>query len=260
MGHVHLATLPATKGWREVVDLLDERAATSDVVRASALAAERDLAAAAGDPGLVEAVRLLALIPQAARHPEFGAQLRALGIAVSDAPMLGDLTVAAAQALGNSIARSERRTDLGEIARRALVGTLSALIGEALPGLFEADASDVRRAAAHLRRPDAFARATRGFFGRLLADTLASKLDRTLSTRVGPEQRFGSLGDRDAFDRGLDQYCVEATRIIREFSGAWYAKTLFREGTITTERAAGFTAVAMKKIGAELQRKREDRA
>jgi hypothetical protein len=69
-----------------------------------------------------------------------------------------------------------------------------------------------------------------------------------------------SLSERNAFDRALEQYCSEATRIIREFSGAWYGKTLAREGTISQERAAAFSAVALKKIGAELQRKRLDRA
>ena len=122
--------------------------------------------------------------------------------------------------------------------RRALVGTLSAQIGDALPGLFEADARDVQRAAAALGRPDAFSRAARAFFGRLLADTLGYWLDRTLSAEIGPGARIESLGERKAFDRALEQYCSEATRIIREFSGAWYGKTLFREGTISRDRAA----------------------
>ena len=111
-----------------------------------------------------------------------------------------------------------------------------------------------------LGRPDAFSRAARAFFGRLLADTLGYWLDRTLSAEIGPGARIQSLGDRNAFDRALEQYCSEATRIIREFSGAWYGKTLFREGTISRDRAAAFSAVALKKIGAELQRKRIDRA
>ncbi len=80
MGHIHLATLPATRQWRAVVQLLDDRAAAGDVVRASALAAEADLATAANDPVLAEAVRLLASIPQAARSADFGEALRAIGV------------------------------------------------------------------------------------------------------------------------------------------------------------------------------------
>lgn len=259
MGHIHLATLPATKPWREVARLLDERAGTGDIVAASALAAERDLAVAARNPTLASAVRLLALIPQAARSGDFATGLRQLGLAVSDAPMLGDLTTAAAAALSreHSIVRGG---DFDEIARRALVGTLSTQIGDALPGLFEADAGDVQRAAGQLGRPEAFAHASRAFFGRLVSDTLGYWLDRTLSAEIGPNSRIGSLAARDAFDKAMSQYCAEATRIIREFSGAWYGKTLFREGTIRQESAAAFAAVALKKIGEELQRKRSDRA
>ena len=259
MGHIHLATLPGTRQWREVVKLLNERAGAATVVAASAVAAEKSLALAATDPTMAAAVRLLALIPQAARSRDFAGALRQLNAAVPDAPMLADLTVGVAAALEREQLAGPR-TDFSEIARRALVGTLSAQIGDALPGLFEADARDVQRVAAQLGRPDVFSRAARAFFGRLLADTLGYWLDRTLSAEIGPDARIQSLGDRNAFDRALEQYCSEATRIIREFSGAWYGNTLSREGTISRDRAAAFSALALKKIGDELQRKRADRA
>jgi hypothetical protein len=259
MGHIHLATLPGTKPWREVVQLLDERAGADAIVAASAVAAEKDLANAAKDPMLATAVRLLALIPQAARSRDFGGALRRLDVLVPDAPMMADLTVGIAAALEHEKLAGPR-TDFSEIARRALVGTVSTQIGDALPGLFEADARDVQLAAVQLGRPDAFSRAARAFFGRLLADTLGYWLDRTLSAEIGPGARIQSLADRNAFDRALEQYCSEATRIIREFSGAWYGKTLAREGTISKDRAAAFAAVALKKVGTELQRKRIDRA
>lgn len=259
MGHIHLATLPSTRRWREVAELLDERASAYTVAAAAAYAAEKDLAAMGQDPVLSAAVRLLALIPQAARDEDFGARLREIGIPAPDSPLLGDLTVATAMAFDRDGSPGQR-TDLGEIVRRALVGTLTTMVGDGLPGLFEAGAGDVRRAAAELGRRDGFARGARAFFGRLLEDTLGSKLDRTLSTAIGGDARFRSFGEREAFDRALGQYCSEATRIIREFSAVWYGKTLAREGTITQQRAAGFTAVAMKKINAELDRKRIDRA
>jgi hypothetical protein len=259
MGHIHLATLPSTKRWREVVELLNEHAGADTVVAASAVAAEKSLSIVASDLTLAAALRLLALIPQAARSRDFGEALRQLGVAVPDAPMLADLTVGVAAALEREQLAGPR-TDFSEIARRALVGTLSAQIGDALPGLFEADARDVQRATAQLGRPDAFSRAARTFFGRLLADTLGYWLDRTLSAEIGPGARIQSLGDRNAFDRALERYCSEATRIIREFSAIWYGKTLARDGTISRDRAAAFSAVALRKIRTELQRKRIDRA
>lgn len=97
----------------------------------------------------------------------------------------------------------------------------------------------------------------RAFFTRLTRDTLSNWLDRTLSTHVGPNRRFAHAGQRGDFDVALGQYCSEATRIIREFSGGWYGATIFREKTITRERAAGFGYVAFKKIGEELRQKRD---
>src|SRR5687768_23517 len=124
MGHIHLATLPSTKRWHEVVDLLNERANAGTVVAASAAAAEKSLQLAASDPTLAAALRLLALIPQAARSRDFGEALRQLGVAVPDAPMMADLTVGVAAALEREQLAGPR-TDFSEIARRALVGTLS---------------------------------------------------------------------------------------------------------------------------------------
>lgn len=259
MGPIHLAVLPGTKKWRLVIDLLDAHAADDVVIAASAIAAERDFERAADDPVLVEAVRLLALIPHAARSSDFGATLRGIGLEAPDAPLVSDLLFASGRALERTMREVGDRTDFGEIVRRSLIGTLFDRIGDALPELFAADAADVQSAAARMGRPPDFSAAARAFFGRLTADMLASWLDRTLSAKVGPGRRFASVSERSAFDEALDQHCAEATRIIREFAGGWYGKTLHRDGTITQERAAAFAAVAFRKITEDLHRKRDAR-
>ena len=40
MGHIHLGVLPASKKWRDVVELLQDGALASDVIQSSAIAAE----------------------------------------------------------------------------------------------------------------------------------------------------------------------------------------------------------------------------
>ena len=50
------------------------------MISASAVAAEGTLQRAVDDAVFIEAVRLLAMIPQAAGDPEFGRALRELGI------------------------------------------------------------------------------------------------------------------------------------------------------------------------------------
>ncbi|MFC3086254.1 hypothetical protein [Tabrizicola soli] len=256
MGHIHLGVLPQTKKWREVVSLLEDRADDETVFAASAIAAERDLAAAVDNSVFVEAVRLLLMIPFAARSEDFGAALRDLDLQVASHPELLDIIAAAGDRL-DAVARTSRtRTDFGELAGRALIATLGEQIGGALPGLFDTTAEDVRTEARRLSRPQGIGGLTRAFFGRLLSDTLSSWLDRTLASQTGPGRRMSDAGARGAFDLALGQYTHEATRIIREFAPGWYGKRLHESGRIDSHQAAAFGAVAMKKITEELRRKR----
>lgn len=94
MGHIHLGVLPRCAKWRDVVRLLELQAEDDDVIAASAVAAENEFARAASDPAFVEAIRLLALIPQAANGANFTSGLRDIGIKVSNSPLLMDLIVA----------------------------------------------------------------------------------------------------------------------------------------------------------------------
>ncbi len=253
MGHIHLLTLPGSKRWREVAALIGEGGAAEAVAAAAARAAEDDLAVAARDAGYLEAIRLLALVPVAARSERFGAELRSLGLAVPDAPGLIDILSAA----GRHLDRTTARSDFGELSRRALVGAFNRWIGDALPSLLAPEPSDVRAAARRLSHGSGFAGLARSFFGRLAGETLAYWLDRKLSAATGAGLAFEDAAARSGFDRALRQYCSEATRIIREFAPGWLGKTLHREGTVTRKDAAAFGHVAMKKIGEELRRKRD---
>lgn len=257
MGHLHLRILPGTKKWRQVAELLGGEASTAEIVAASAAAAERDFEQAARDPVFVEAARLLALIPQAASSDDFAAGLRSLGLDVPADPLLFDLTTAAGNALDNAGAARGGWNDFAEVTRRALIATLTDQIGDRLPGLFVSEPGDVRAAVRALGRSPAFSVAARDFFSRVLSGSLNYYLSRALSAHVGPGMRFAGISDRSDFDLSLDQYCREASRIIKEFSGGWYGKTLYNEGTISHERAASFVYVVFKKIREEVRRKRE---
>lgn len=256
MGHIHLGVLPQSRKWREVVALLEGGAKDADIVQASSVAAEADLTRAADDPLFVECVRLLAMIPQAARNDQFGHALRDLGLPVGDDPTLLQILSATGQWLDRVAREQGHRSDFGELARKALVSTLSTGISDALPGLFEATTADVQVAARDFSQSARFAPLARAFFTRLLSDTLSNWLDRTLSTHVGEGRRFANMEERTAFNGALNQYCFEATRIIREFAGGWYGKTIYRNGAIDTRQAAVFGAVAFKKTTEELRRKR----
>ena len=63
MGHVRLRTLPRSKLWREVVELVSAGASVSEVAAASATAAKRALAQAGSDPEFLFVARLLVELP-----------------------------------------------------------------------------------------------------------------------------------------------------------------------------------------------------
>lgn len=257
MGHIHLAVLPQTKKWREVVNLLTSGAADTDVMAASAIAVERDLADAADDVVFIEALRLLFMIPFAARSKEFGRSLNDVGLDVPAEPHLVDLILSVSQRLDHLAGLPGNRTDFGELSGRAVIAVLSSHIGDALPGLFEATPADVQSAARRLSWQNGISELARSFFGRLLSESLSTWLSRTLSTHVGDGRRFVHAGDRADFEVALGQYTIEATRIIKEFAPGWYGKRLYADGQITTESATIFGAVAFKKITEELRRKRD---
>ena len=260
MGHVHLGTLPRSRKWQEVAKLLTEGGSDKAVISAAARAAERDLERAANDPVYVEAVRLLLVVPTAARGADFAAVLNAHGLTVGREPEFLDLLVAVSARL-DAVARAHPgRTDLGELAGRALTGALSTTIKDRLPGLFDAEAGDVQRAARALSWPAGIATLTRAFYGRLVSDTLSYWLDRMLATHVGRDARFASAADRAAFDAALTQYVSETTRIIKEFSSGWYGKHVIGAGRLDGSAAAAFGVIALKKILSELRERQADNA
>ncbi len=114
MGYIHLGVLPNSRKWKDVVALLTEGAPAADVVAASAAAAERELLAAANDPVFVEAVRLLAAIPAAARAEDFGLALREAEISATGVLDLLTLVAAAGNRL-DAVARTRSSpSDIGE--------------------------------------------------------------------------------------------------------------------------------------------------
>jgi hypothetical protein len=259
MGHIHLKVLPGSRRWKAVVALLEEGAPDDEGLRSAAVAAEHELLSANDDAAYVECVRLLSMVPYAARDDSFGHSLRGLGIPVGDDPDLLGVTSAVGEHLDRFVREHGRPSDFGELARRALTSAFTRLVGGQLPGLFEASREETRLAFRRLSSAGNFAVLARSFFTELASQTLSYWLDRALAVHVGAGRRFEHAGQRVQFEQALDQYSFEASRIIKEFAGGWYGKTIRNEGAVSTRSAAVFGAVAFKKIVEELQRKRDAR-
>lgn len=230
MGHVRLGRLPRTKHWNDVVRLIGEDGDIELVAAASARAAENGLDRASRDPALVHAFWLLTQLPQAARGPGFSDRLNELGLVVSSQPSLLEIVGAFANALDRETRTVGGRFDFGEMAQLAATELLASLVGREAATLFGTTAADVQEAIARLGSSSRFSVLAREFFSRLTQRSLGYFLSLELSNHVGFEKRFASISQHTNFNIALDQHCREASRIIKEFAGEWYGKTIFEQG------------------------------
>jgi hypothetical protein len=159
------------------------------------------------------------------------------------------------RAVDDHVRARGKRSDLGEMAQHAASESLATLAGRELPSLFGPTAADVQHAIAKLGTSDRFSIVARDFFSRLTSRSLGYFLSRELSKHVGPNKRFAAVSSHSDFNAALDQHCREASRIIKEFSGGWYGKTLQQEKQITQHEARKFADVAFKKLRAELRKR-----
>lgn len=255
MGHNRLPRLPASRDWREVVGLLEEQAPAADVIAQAAIAAQRSFSQAVDDPVYAEAVRLLVAISQASLGGAFTPDLSRNALILTSDATLFDLLDAVGRRL-DQMAHSARGTsDIGELARRSILGTLQQEFGARLPGLFDQQPGDLALAARDLSGPAGFSRLSRAFFTRMTSETLSYFLDRTLSAQLGAGKGFDDIAQRDAFDAALTQFSFEATRIIREFSAGWFARHALSSRQTPDAATRGYAAIAFKKINDELSRK-----
>ena len=258
MGHVRLGSLPKTRKWQQVTDLLGGDADIGEIAAASSDAAENSLGRAANDPAFRHSFWLLTQIPLAARSGNFAVQLRQLGLNVGSAPSLMEVLSAFGDAVDLHIRDSGvvRRTDFGEMARMAATEALGTVVGRDLPGLFGPTADDVKLSIGKLASPNNFSVLVRDFFSRLTQRHLDYYLSRELANHVGPQGRFNSIAEHTEFNAALDRHCREASRIIKEFAGGWYSKKNY-ENELTPTEAGKFAHVAFKKIRSELRKRRD---
>jgi hypothetical protein len=257
MGHVRLGVLPKSRKWNQVVNELRLGAEIDTVAASAADAAETSLQAASKDPAFLHAFWLLTQVPLAARGPDFAANLRRVGVQVTDQPSLMDVVAAVSVEVDRYARERGGRTDLGEMAQMAAVESLTALVGPNLPSLFEPSPEEVQRAVGRLAGGDRFSGLAREFFARLTQRSLAYYLSRELSKHIGPSERFRDDAARSEFDNALDRHCREASRIVEVFAGGWYGKKVYQGDGLTPDAVRRFAPVAFKKIRAELRKRRD---
>lgn len=253
MGHIRLGTLPRTRRWKELIDLIGGGASSAAVAAATLDAVDEEFARAADDAGLKRAFWLLSQLPDAARSEDFAEALRELGLPVSDKPSAADLTAAFTTAVDRHVDGLRARSGPGELAQMAAVETLSGFLRDRASTLWGSTPDDVRIELGKVATEKRFGELARDFFARFTERYLSYYISKELPEHVGPGQRFGDLKEKQGFASALELHCRQACKIVETFAGGWYSKARF-EKDLTEERTGRFLGYSVKKIRSELRR------
>jgi hypothetical protein len=118
--------------------------------------------------------------------------------------------------------------------------------------MFGGSSDDVRNAIRSFSTKKGFGYLGQRFFGRFVARFLNFYLSRVTAASLG-SPRLRDLGDVAQFNDALRVHCDQSARIVRDFCGEWFSKTVYREG-IDLKNTSRFLAVAFRKIRSELGR------
>lgn len=258
MGHVRLGKLPATKKWREVVELLGARQlVVADIAAAVERSADRSLSTAIQDPGFVESFWLLLMLPQAVAADDPQTALRPLGIEVPTDAGIADLTAGFEAAFERFRQRSVVGfTDFAFIARDAAIAVLAGLTHDGGPSLWPSRPADDRATIAAFASTTRFGELAQAFFTNVLRGHIRYFLDREVPRQIGVGHALASVAHAEYFDEAVRRHCRETTIIMRAFARDWLGKNRFYLGKeLTREDAAALASYALTKIRAELNRR-----
>lgn len=257
MGHVRIGKLPRTKKWSEVVELIAAGADVSQVANVTLKASEEAFAYVNinEDKGFNQAVWVMVQLGVAAKKDDPVQYLRDSGINIPSQTTLPGIISAISNSLDNYLDHHGERSDLSEIAQRALVGAVTERIRPKLENrLFQVTSDDVKQVLGEFHKQKEFSLLSRDFFAKLTNECMDYFLSQTLSSQVGTGQRFTSMNEKAQFDEALTTHCREASKIVEEYSGGWFSKHMHTEdGDISRESVQGFASYGMKKMTDELK-------
>jgi hypothetical protein len=253
MGHTRLGSVPKTRKWLHVLQLvagkegLDDRLsprAISEIASQTLDAAEEGLTRAIADPGVQRTFYVLATLAAASAKRAEGQQ----------AQSIFELAATVHDEVDIYLRHRGSTTDFGEMAQRAAGDALISVTERGTSSLFGDSSEEVERALRRVSTKAGFADLGEQFFSRFMHRFLNFYLSRVTARKIG-SARVTQVGDISEFNAALELHCHQTARIVRDFCGDWYSKTNYLTG-INEENASAFLAVAIKKLKAELQYQR----
>ena len=262
MGHTRIGNLPKTQKWRDLVariagsrvsgGLLSAASYVDAIAAQTLVASRKGLDNAKHDAGVLYAFYLLTQITLASRSANWEDALTRHGIRLARDSTVFDLTSEIQTAIDRHVSRSSSgATDLSEMAQQSVGEALMSLADTRAVNLFGGSSDEVRNAIRTLSTKKGFGELGQRFFGVFVARFLNFYLSRATAAALGGP-RLPELADVAEFNVALRAHCDQSARIVRDFCGAWYSKTAYKEG-IDLQNASRFLAVAVRKLSNELE-------
>lgn len=253
MGHIRLGVLPKYPRWRAVIGLLDNTEVFAfDVADKVLDGVEEMLASESAQSCIGYCIWLLAQLALAARGEDFEANVIELGIRVGEGESATEFLTKASRVATSHLSDLAPQTALNNLAGLALREVLTNTIGTYARTLFGAGLTDVQLAFRRYSTQKQFSALVHTYFAAFLRRTLRFILDKEIANHLGPGKRFEDIQDMEKFEDELQAFADQTSRIIDTFSGGWYSKRVWQQGTISESDAERFVHIALKKLRADL--------
>lgn len=256
MGHLRLADrLPGYQNWQRVVEALaDPSQDLENIAAKTADAAKHKLSETADSPYIWYPYWFLIQLAGHAESPEsFRLFLRKHDIKVDEDQSTVSLLSELTRFCEDRRQEFPNPTALDELALDAFQEAVGEIVLSGADSLFDTSLEDARHAFARVAPARSFGRLSRAYLGAYYGEILSYFLSYELGNEVGPDHRFESLDDAEAFGRQLDRYTHRISELVEDFAEGWYSKEHWEEGHISQDAARRFLHVAFRKFRQQLE-------
>ena len=254
MGHIRVGRLPKTRGWRQVIALLDSSdSSSSEVAAATAKAAKDFFSQKRSDPALVFSYWILTQITSRAKNENYLKEIKKMGLDISSSKDAFDFLGRITTFTRRQIKLRGETFPISELAQLSLREVLTETIGQQSQTLFGTTQEDIILACRKYSTPNQFAKLARLYFAKVLNRALQFFISKESPNRIGLDRKFEDISDLSNFNLALEAYCYQSAKIVEKFAGGWYSKRNW-QGEISENDAKGFVSVAIEKLRAEIAR------
>lgn len=252
MGHFYLRNLPRTRKWNQVIELLEADGEVQDIARASLEAVQTGLKKVPDDPGFRQTLTAIFEFTDSLQSSDPIKSLWEQGFELPANPQILDYVTAFKRKVDQELSAHKTRSDPSEIAQNAFTETL-VKSATASGSLFKIGPEESQVILKRQLTGKNFKVLMHEFFTGFTRRYLKSYLSRALPAHIGPDRRFGSMENHQAFNEAFDLHISQTVRITDEFVPGWFGKARF-EKRLTPGSVTKFAHFAFKKIRGEFER------